>query len=167
MTDCPEIARALEPGEKLLWQGHPEPGRRVPLRATLIAALLFFLTLVLLAFAWYLAIWHNDRQQIRLIAYGLIGSGAFFTYLGLRFTVLDRRRARARDKRTAYAITDRRALLVAGPYNAEVRLTPGVAVKRFGESVAIEGENARIRFERLDDATSARDILIAQIEGGT
>lgn len=167
MTTRPDIAADLEPGEKLLWQGHPEPGRRIPLRATITAAVFFIVTVVLLAVAWYFAIRHGSSTQTRLVAYGLIGSAAFFTFLGLRVSLLDLRRARARDRRTAYAITDRRALLVAGPYNSEVRLIPGVAVKRFDDSVTIEGETARIRFERLDAAAAARDILIAQIEGGT
>lgn len=166
MTTRPDIAAELEPGEKLLWQGHPEPGRRIPLRATITASAFFFVTVVLLVVAWYLAIRLGSTTQTRLIAYGLIGSAAFFTFLGLRVSLLDLRRARARDRRTTYAITDRRALLIAGPYNTEVRLVSGVAVKRFDDSVTVEGETARIRFERLDDAATARDILIAQIEGG-
>ena len=44
-------------------------------------------------------------------------------------TLLDRRRARARDARTAYAITDRRVLALAGPYTAEVALGPGVSAE--------------------------------------
>lgn len=166
MTDRPDIAAALDQGERLLWQGHPEPGRRVPVRATIYAILLSIAAFALLILSWYLALWHADAPQIRLLVFGLIGTAAFLTFLALRVTLLDRRRARARDRRTAYAITDRRALILAGPYRAEVPLGPGVRVRRFDDFVTVVGDDARLRFERLDDATAARDILVAQIEGG-
>lgn len=167
MSDRPEIAAALAPGETLLWQGFPQPGRRIPVRAAVFASIFFTATLLLLIFAWYLAIFKAAEPGIRLIVYGLIGTAAFLTYLGLRLSLLDRRRARARDARTAYGVTTHRALVLAGPYTAEVALTPGAVVRRSGDSVTIEGKTNAVRFERLDDAPAARDILIAQIEGGT
>lgn len=167
MSDRPDIAAALAPGETLLWQGHPQPGRRVPVRATLIATALYAGTAVLLVIAWYLAIYRGDAPQTRLVAFGLIGTAAFLTYLGLRITLLDQRRTRARDSRTAYAVTDRRVLMLAGPYRAEVALGPGVSVSRSGDALTIIGPEARLRFERLDDAAHARDILLARMEGRT
>jgi hypothetical protein len=165
MSDRPDIAAALEPGETLLWRGFPQPGRRIPVRATVFAAIYAAATLILLLFAWYLEVWWGHVPQWHLMVFGLIGTAAFFAFLALRVSLLDRRRARARDRRTAYGITDRRALALAGPYRSEVRLVPGVTVKRFADSVTVEGETARLRFERLDDAGAARNILASQIEG--
>lgn len=167
MSNRPDIPAALAPGETLRWQGFPQPGRRIPVRAAVFASIFFMATVLLLVFAWYLAIFKQTVPGIHLVVYGLIGSAAFLTYLGLRLSLLDRRRARARDARTAYGVTDRRALVRAGPYTAEVALTPGVVVRRSGDSLTIEGKTSAVRFERLNDAPAARDILIAQIEGGT
>lgn len=165
MSARPDVAAVLEPGETILWQGQPEPGRRLPVRATAFAGLSFAATLFLLMFAWYLEIWWGHVPHWHLAVIGVIGTAAFFTFLALRISLLDRRRARARDAHTAYAITNRRALMLAGPYRDEVPLMPGVTVNRTGDSVTILGKQARLRFERLDDARAARDILCARIEG--
>jgi len=167
MSARPEVAAALGAGETLLWQGQPEPGRRLPVRATAFAGLCFAATLLLLVLAWYLEIWWGHVARWHLAVFGVIGTAAFFTFLALRISLLDRRRARARDAHTAYAITNRRALVLAGPYRAEVPLGPGVGVSQTGDSVTILGSGQKLRFERLDDARTAQGILITQIEGRT
>ncbi|GGD37636.1 hypothetical protein [Sinisalibacter lacisalsi] len=165
MSGRPDPGAALEPGEALVWQGYPKPGRRAPARANLLGAALYVAALLLTVFAGWLEIYWGHVPQWRLVVYLLVSTAAFCTYLGLRFTLLDRRRARARDARTAYAITDRRALVLAGPYRAEVRLAPGVTVQTRGDTLLVEGPQARLAFERLDDAEMARDTLLARIEG--
>ena len=163
MTERPDIAAALAEGEELLWQGHPKPGRPVSSRANLIGVVLYSGTIVLLLFAWWLEIYWGYVPAFRLAVYGVIGTAAFLTFIGLRVTLLDRRRARARDKRTAYAITDRRVLALAGPYTAEVALGPEVRVDLKAGGVNVEGPDAKVRLDRLADAKAAQDILLAQI----
>ena len=163
MSDRPDIAAALGPGEQLLWQGQPQPGRRVPVRATIYATLFGLLTAVLLLVSWFLAVWHSDMPNVRAIVFGLIAVAALFTFFALRITLLDQRRARARDRQSAYAITDARALAIAGPYRAEVVLGPGVSVKRAGDTLSIAGNTDSLHFERLDDAREAQNILATLI----
>ncbi len=163
MTKRPDIAAALDEGEQLLWQGHPKPGRPISHRANLIAVLFYTGTIALLLFAWWLEIYWGHIPAFRLSVYGVIGTAAFFTFVGLRVTVLDRRRARARDARTAYAITDRRVLALAGPYTAEVRLGPEVRAEVKAGGVNVDGGDTKLRLDRLQDAKAAHDILVAEI----
>lgn len=167
MSERPDIAAKLAPGEALLWQGQPEPGRRVPLRATVYASVLGGLTAVLLLASWFVAVWHATMPNARIIVLGLIVAAALATFFALRLTLLDRRRARARDKRTAYAITDRRALVLAGPYLTEVALGPETEVKRLGDTLRISRGETSLRFERLSDARAAQSLLTARLEGET
>jgi len=167
MSARPDIAATLDADETLLWQGHPKPGRTTSLRASALGASLYLATLALAVLAWWLEIFHGHVVAWRLVVYLLVAAAALCTYLALRLTLLDRRRARARDARTAYAITDRRALIVAGPYRAEVALGPEVTAKVSGAALEIEDAAARLRFERLDDAAAARDILMAATGGPT
>lgn len=166
MTQRPDIAAALTEGEQLLWQGHPKPGRPISRRANLIGTLLYAVSMALLLFAWWLAIYWGHVPAFRLSVYGVIGTAAFLTFVGLRVTVLDRRRARARDARTAYAITNRRALALTGPYTAEVALGPGVKAVVKAGGLNVEAPGAGLRFDRLRDAKAARDILVAAIGSG-
>ena len=163
MSRRPDINAALAPGEALLWQGAPKPGRPTPARANLIAALLYALTIGLAGAAWYVEVFRLSGPGTHLAAYGLVGSAAFATYMGLRISVLDRRRARARDARTAHAITDRRALTLSGPYKAELVLGPGLRAELAGGTLTLTGPDGRLRFERLADADAARAILLNQI----
>ena len=167
MSARPDIASALDAGETLLWQGHPRPGRSVAPGARRRGALLLLATPVLLVAAGWIAIAEPHALLLRLVVYLLITTAALATYFALRVTVLDRRRARAHDARSAYAITDRRALAVAGPYRAAVPLGAGVRVKVSGDRLDISGPDGHVRFERLDDAGAARDILMARIGGTT
>lgn len=167
MNTRPDIAARLAPEEVLLWQGQPEPGRRVPLRATIIAAVFGTITAVLLLMSWFLAIWHSDMPNVRAIVFALIAAAALLSFFTLRLTLLDRRRARARDKRTAYAITDRRALVLAGPYLTEVALGPETEIKRLGDTLRISQGETSLHFERLSDARAAQRLLAARLEGKT
>lgn len=161
MSTRPDITAVLDDGERLLWQGHPRPGRPISRRAGLIGVLLYAATIALLVFAWYLGIYWDHVAGARLAIYGVIGTAAFLTFLGLRVTLLDRRRARARDARTAYGITDRRVIALAGPYKAEVPRGPGLRADLKAGGLDIEGVGARLRFDRLADPKAARDILVA------
>lgn len=163
MSGRPELTASLSEGETLLWQGHPRPGRQVSFRANLLGVMFYAATIALALFAWWLEIYWGHVPLWRLAVYFVVAVSAFSFYLGLRVTLLDRRRARARDARTAYAITDRRALVVAGPYKADIALDPGVSAEVRGDTLLIEGEAAKLRFERLDDAAKARDTLLARI----
>lgn len=165
MSPRPDISSVLEPGEELLWTGHPLPGRRVPARAGILAALAFAATLLVVAAAWYLALFRGHIPAWNRAVFGLVTLAALLSYVGLRVTILDRRRARARDRRTAYAITSRRAVAVTGPYTAEVPLGPGARLSHADDTVTIASQTGSVRFERLDDAASARAILEARIEG--
>jgi len=164
MSGRPDVNAALEAGEVLLWQGHPKPGRPVSFRANLLGAVLYLSAILLVLFAGWLEIYWGHMTQWRLMVYLLVSTAALTTYLGLRLTLLDRRRARARDAATAYAITDRRAFARAGPYHSEVGLGPQVSVQARGTTLIVEGPEARIAFERLDGAEQARDILLARIK---
>ena len=166
MTVRPDITTELAEGEDLLWQGHPKPGRPISRRATFAGVLLYTATILLLLFAWWLEIYKGHLPGVRLAVYGVIGTAAFLTFVGLRVTLLDRRRARARDARTAYAITDRRVLALAGPYRAEVALGAGLRAEVKAGGLTVDGPQTRLRLDRLRDAKAARDILLAQI-GGT
>lgn len=167
MSLRPDISAALGPGETLLWQGAPKPGRPAPRRDSLIAALLYLAAAAVLVFAWYLEIFWGHVPALHLAVFGLIGTAAFFTWLGLRLTVLNSRRARARDARTAFGITDRRAIVLIGPHTAALDLGPGMTAEATGDTLTISGPEGRLRFERLDDAGAARDTLTRQIEGQT
>lgn len=164
MTDRPDIAVHLHDGERLLWQGHPSAGRRLSARANTLGAIFYAATAVLLLFAWWLEIYWGHVPAYRLAVYGVIGTAAFATFLGLRVTLLDRRRARARDGRTAYAITDRRVLALFGPYTSEIPLGPEVHVERAGGGINVETPGEFIRLERLGDAKAAHRILTEAIE---
>jgi hypothetical protein len=161
----PDIGAVLEPGEDLLWSGHPRPGRRVPRHALLRAFLMFAATPPLLLVAGYIAIYRGDLLIWNGAVLALVTLAALVTWLGLRITVLDRRRARARDRRTAYAITPRRVLAVTGPYMAEVPLGPGAVFAQVGDTITIASGTDSIRFERLADAAAVRSLLDARTEG--
>jgi len=163
MSPRPDITAALDAGETLLWQGAPRPGRPTPARRQAIAAGLYALSLALTAGAWYLAVFRLHSAEIQLLAYALVAAAAFATFAGLRVSALATRRARARDARTAYAITDRRALTLSGPYRAEVRLAPGLRIARDGQRLDITGDKGTLSFDRLADADAAHDILLARI----
>lgn len=167
MSPRPDITAVLAEGERLLWQGHPKPGRPISRRANLIGALLYAATIALLVFAWWLGIYKAHIPWVRLSIYGVIGTAAFLTFAGLRVTLLDRRRARARDARTAYAITDRRVIALAGPYSAEIPLAPGLGATVRAGGLDVEGAGARLRLDRLDDPKAARAILVAELGGRT
>ncbi|PIE08189.1 MAG: hypothetical protein CSA74_03130 [Rhodobacterales bacterium] len=162
-TPHPDLAAILAEGERILWQGQPKPGRPISPRATLTSVLLYLAAFVLFAFAWWLELFKGHLPGVRLAIYGIIGSAAFCTYMGLRLTLLDRRRARARDAATRYAITDRRVLVLAGPYRAEVPLTDDVQTEQDGDTVTVSAPGTRIRLERLDDAKAAHGILLSRI----
>lgn len=165
MSDTrPNIIEALDDGETLIWQGHPKPGRPIPARANLIAILLYSGTIILLLTAYFLGLYKGHVQVFRLAIYGLIGAAAFLTYMGLKVTLFDRRRARSRDKRTAYAITDRRVVALAGPYRSEIKLSPGVRANVKAGGLDIAGPNAELRLDRLDDPSAVREILLREIE---
>lgn len=163
MSQRPDIAAALSEGETLLWQGHPKRGRPVSHRGNILGALFFGLSLGLMVFAWWLAIYWGHLAVWRLAVYGVIGTAAFLMFVSLRVTFLDRRRARSRDARTAYAITDRRVMALAGPYRAEIPLGPDVQATHRAGGVDIARADSRIRFDRLADAKQAHDILTSEI----
>jgi hypothetical protein len=165
MSERPDITAELAAGETLLWQGHPKPGRPISPRANIIGALLYAATAALMLFAWWLAIYWGHLPAVRLAVYGVIGTAAFSTFVGLRLTLLDRRRARARDRRTAYGITDRRVLVLAGPYRSEVALAPGVRAEVKAGGINIEAPETKLRLDRLSDAKAAREIIMGQIGG--
>lgn len=166
MTARPDITAALEAGETVLWRSYPRPGRAAAPGAAKLGILLFLATPGLLFLAGWIAIYYAQSLPPRLLVYLLITAAALCTYFALRVTLLDRRRARAHDARSIYAITDRRALVLAGPYRAEVQHAAAVEVRVSGDTVEISGPEGRLQFERLDDAAEARDILMARI-GGT
>ncbi len=159
------LDEGLDEGETLLWQGQPKPGRPVPRRAALIAVLLYLATFALFGFAWWLALIKGNLPGVKLAVYGMIGTAAFCTFVGLRLTLLNRRRARARDAATRYAITDRRVLAMAGPYRTEVALDDAVDVRKSGNAVIVTTPGTRLHLDRLDDAAAAYDILQARIGG--
>lgn len=163
MSERPDIAATLAEGERLLWQGHPKPGRPTSARSALLGILFYSATTALMLFAWWLEIYKGHLPGVRLAIYGVIGTAAFFTFIGLRVTLLDRRRARARDARTSYAITDRRVLALAGPYTAEIDLGPDVRAEVKAGGVNVEAPEAKIRLDRLADPKAAHDILVAEI----
>ncbi len=166
MSERPDITAALDTDETLLWQGHPKPRRPVSRRANIVATLLYLVTIALLLFCWWLEIYWGHVTGTRLAIYGLIGAAAFATYVGLRITLLDRRRARARDARTAYAITDRRVLALAGPYRAELALGPDLRARIRAGGINVDGPEGHIRLDRLSDPKAAHQILQRAIEGG-
>lgn len=159
MSPRPDIATALDREEHLLWQGHPKPGRPISARANLMGLLFYLATVALLLSAWWLEIYKGHLPGVRLAIYGLIGTAAFFTFVGLRVTLLDRRRARARDARTAYGITERRVIVLAGPYRTEIARTPEMTTSLRGNGIDIAGPDGKIRLDRLADAKSALAIL--------
>jgi len=165
MSPRPDIATALDPGETLLWQGHPKKGRPMTSRAGTTGALLFLGAVVLLLLAGFLEIRFGYQPAVHLSIYGIIGTAAFLTYLGLHVTLLRRRRARARDARTAYGITNRRIVVRAGPYTADLPLGPEVRAEVAGGGLDITAPGTTLRLDRLDDADAAREILMAQIGG--
>ncbi|MCB1336678.1 MAG: hypothetical protein KDK10_04180 [Maritimibacter sp.] len=168
MSDVrPDISKALEAGESLVWQGHPKPGRPISRRANLIAFLLYSATILLLLIAYFLGIYRGHIETVRLLIYGLIGTAAFLTYMGLKLTLLDRRYARSRDRRTAYAITDRRVLSLAGPYRTEVALGPALSAEIRSGGLDIAAGETRLRLDRLDDAKAVREILLGAIADRT
>lgn len=166
MSNRPDIATRLVEEEDLLWQGHPTPGRKTSRQALTRALLLGLLSLVLFLAAMALALFKGNLQVWLLTSYGLIATAAFLTYLALRMTLLDTRRARARDARTSYGITTSRALTLSGPYAAELALEPAMRTEIEGDRLTIFSGADSLRFDRLDDAPTARDILLRQI-GGT
>lgn len=100
------IRAVLTPGERLLWVGRPErPRRSLPLGLTEVFVAL---ALALLA-AWLLTAWVRGGEDIRM-------SILFFTlfYLALLFAAAAWS-ARPRElwhRRIAYAVTDRRAIVL-------------------------------------------------------
>ena len=87
--------------------------------------------------------------------------------MGLKLTLLDRRYARSRDRRTAYAITDRRVLSLAGPYRTEVALGPALSAEIRSGGLDIAAGETRLRLDRLDDAKAVREILLGAIADRT
>ncbi len=167
MSKRPDIAARLEAGETLVWQGHPKPGRRAPLRVVGYAALLAFGSFALLLVAGWVELFQAPSPAWRLTIYLLIASAAFLTYFALRITVLKTRRDRARDAHTAYAITDRRALTLSGPYAAELPVGSDTTADLTGDRLIIQSGADSLRFDRLTDAAAAQDILMRQIQGGS
>ncbi len=167
MSKRPDITERLEAGEVLVWQGHPKPGRRAPPRVVGYAALLVFGSFALLLMAGWVELFQTPSPAWRLMVYLLVASASFLTYFALRITVLKTRRDRARDARTAYAITDRRALTLSGPYAAELPLGPDMRADLTGDRLIIQSGADTLRFDRLTDAPAAHDILMRQIQGGS
>lgn len=163
MSRRPDVATALEEGETLLWQGAPKRGRPTPLRANLIAAGLYALTLALAGLAWYVAVFRTTGPAMQLLSYALVAAAAFSTFMALRITLLDTRRVRARDAHTAYGITDRRVLSLAGPHSVEMRLEPGLKLALTGDRLEVSNAKGTLRLDRLSDAEAARDILQTRI----
>lgn len=167
MSVRPDLTAELNEGETLLWKGHPMSGRPLPRRKQGMAALFFVAALLAIAVAGALASLEAPTPAQGLAVYALVGAAGFFTYAGLRASLLERRRAHARDRHTTYAITDRRALLRAGPFGGEVVLEPGVTARAEGDVLTISGTDAQLRFERIADAASVRDIIETRTGGAS
>jgi len=156
----------LAAGEVLLWQGRPRPGLPTAPGSKRLGVVLIGATLVLFLTAGWIEVFHARILPTRLLVYLMIVLAAFCSYLALRQLVLNRRRDRAHDARTAYAITSRRAVVLSGPYRTELPLGPDVEARKSGDSIALLGSGPTLWFERLDDADMVRDILVART-GGT
>jgi hypothetical protein len=96
------IRDLLEPGERLLWQGRPEPGRG-PVDPEFLPALWVCWALALALLAW----WAIDED-----AWSALGVGALVIALLLSLAAWASTRRVPRHH--AYAVTDRRVLMVAG-----------------------------------------------------
>ncbi|MEJ2036108.1 MAG: hypothetical protein P8X69_08635 [Maritimibacter sp.] len=167
MSHRPDIAAQLAEGEELVWQGHPKPGRKSSGQAKITGAVLSLASLVLFAGAVALALFKGHLPVWTLTAYLIVATAAFLAFVALRVTVLATRQARARDARTSYGITDRRALTLSGRYAAELPLAAEMGAEIIGDRLIITSGADSLRFDRLDDAPAARDMLMRQIEGGS
>ncbi|PIE16518.1 MAG: hypothetical protein CSA68_02285 [Rhodobacterales bacterium] len=123
----PDIAACVFPDETLLWQGQPQAGLRF-LRHDIrngivwavIAGCLFWVSL---------KVGHSTQLLLAALAFGV-----FAAYLGIGRAVL----RRAGLARTAYAITDKRALsLQSGPFGVRrqqnIQISPDTRAEIDGE----------------------------------
>lgn len=158
----------LEPGETLLWQGQPLPGRGVARNGWRWFWLMVLAALTLFLMAIGLMIFLPLQSPLALLPMPLVGLSSFATFLALKVSVLDRRRARARDRVTRFGLTERRALARVGPYRFEIPLSSGTEITYREDELgalifAAEGHDP-LSFDRLMDARAAKDIATAQIE---
>lgn len=156
-----EIVAMLEPGEKILWQGQPATGQG---RRRAWAALGWFAaSLALMVLALAAALYAGRGAGWNLVVLGLVTAAALVFTVGLRRTVLEPWRRRNRDRNTRYAVTDRRAIARTGPYKTAVGLTPDKTVLQEAGTIIVEGEGARVCFERLADAGLVHRLLLDTI----
>lgn len=162
------LTNELEPGETLLWQGQPAAGRGVSSNGWRWFWLMVLAAVTLFLMAIGLMIWLPLESSLAALPMPLVALSAFATFLALKVSVLDRRRARARDRVTRFGLTERRALARIGPYRFEIPLSPATKITyREDELGALifqaEGCDP-LSFDRLEDARAAKDIATAQIE---
>src|SRR5262249_2339260 len=112
------IAFSLEPGESLIWEGRPSPGHLC--RASLPKAVVgLFMIVFTLSWCWFVVQGKNNnwdgkkpvgpfRPHNVLIA---IGAGLWMTTPGV-IMLLSPLRSLRKGRETAYAVTDRRALII-------------------------------------------------------
>lgn len=158
----------LETGETLLWEAAPAPGRPVNRNGWrwLAVMLVTALTCFLAALAMMVVI--PVGSVLAYFPMALVVAAAFATLMGLNATILERRRARARDRATRFAVTNLRALSLIGPYDFTLPLSRGTKIEyREGELGAIimtNDDGQTLSFDRLIDAEAAQTQIAAQIE---
>ncbi|MGH1367835.1 MAG: hypothetical protein ACRBCL_04405 [Maritimibacter sp.] len=158
----------LETGETLLWEGAPAPGRAVSRNGWIWLGAMGVTTVTFFMAALALMTVIPTGSPLTFAPFGLVVMAAFATFVGLNMTYLERRRARARDGATRFALTDQRALSLIGPYDFALPLSRDTEIEYrdgpLGALILRNTETDALSFDRLLDGDIAQKIASAQIE---
>jgi hypothetical protein len=153
----------LDPGERVLWAGRPQP-KKVPIEGGAIFLALLDLVLILVAAACFIRAFRSPlTDNSGPIFFGVLALiFAFFTSLGLISGAKRRRRDRENRQRTCYALTDRRVIIWQAGGHLYSTWQPG------GQSAAIQvvsHERAVIKsIHRLEYPDGSGDVVICRSE---
>ena|GEM_PF-2068221 len=161
--------------ERLLWPGVPTEKRPMPRNAVQMVTTGLVVAVALWGIAWYVASFKTYVTGYWVAVWLVRAMSVGVVLLAINASWGDLWRARARDRRTTYGVTDKRAIVATPRRQFDMPLALDVEVHLSGNTIPLWRDTPRCppppvaprRFERLTDAVHVLHLIRTQQEGGS